>query len=69
MQETPDAPPNYHLISHNYFGFRPALGVNGGETIRVGTSEWSFNTSRTNPGCCALYFARSGLSAMNACRQ
>ena len=30
--------PNYHLIDHNYFGYRPALGFNGGETIRIGDS-------------------------------
>lgn len=42
----PDAP-NYHVIAHNYFGFRPALDVNGGESIRVGTSEVSFNLSRS----------------------
>ena len=39
--------PNYHLIDHNYFAFRPELGVNGGETIRVGTSEWSMYDSYT----------------------
>ena len=33
--------PNYHRIDHNYFGFRPLLYTNGGETIRVGTSDWS----------------------------
>lgn len=33
--------PNYHRIDHNYFGFRPLLYINGGETIRVGTSDWS----------------------------
>jgi poly(beta-D-mannuronate) lyase len=26
--------PNYHSIDHNYFGGRPPLGRNGGETIR-----------------------------------
>ncbi len=30
--------PNYHWIHHNHFGPRPVLGVNGGETIRVGDS-------------------------------
>lgn len=30
---------NGHRIDHNYFGPRPQLGKNGGETIRVGTSE------------------------------
>lgn len=39
--------PNYHLIDHNYFGHRPPLGMNGGETIRVGTSDWSMFDSFT----------------------
>lgn len=39
--------PNYHRIDHNYFGPRPPLGANGGETIRVGTSDWSMSVSRT----------------------
>jgi len=39
--------PNYHQIDHNYFGPRPALGVNGGETIRIGTSDWSMYDSYT----------------------
>ncbi len=39
--------PNYHQIDHNHFGPRPRLGENGGETIRVGTSEVSMNNSRT----------------------
>lgn len=39
--------PNYHLIDHNYFALRPELGVNGGETIRVGTSDWSMYDSYT----------------------
>src|SRR3546814_4077822 len=30
---------NGHRIDHNYFGPRPPLGSNGGETIRIGTSE------------------------------
>ena len=38
---------NYHIIRRNHFGSRPELGVNGGETIRVGTSDVSFNSSRT----------------------
>ncbi|MDP2871797.1 MAG: chondroitinase-B domain-containing protein [Bacillota bacterium] len=41
------AQPNYHLIDSNYFGHRPVLGENGGETIRVGTSDWSLYNSRT----------------------
>lgn len=36
---------NYHQIDHNYFGPRPVLGKNGGETIRVGTSEVSMNAA------------------------
>jgi poly(beta-D-mannuronate) lyase len=45
--------PNYHQIDHNYFGPRPILvdlnGVpaNGGETIRIGTSDYSMNDSFT----------------------
>jgi len=39
--------PNYHQIDHNHFGPRPRLGENGGETIRVGTSDVSMNNSRT----------------------
>lgn len=39
--------PNDHRIDHNHFVNRPPLGRNGGETIRVGTSEVSLNVSRT----------------------
>lgn len=39
--------PNHHRIDHNHFGPRPRLGSNGGETIRVGTSDWSLHNSRT----------------------
>ncbi|WP_298546011.1 polysaccharide lyase 6 family protein [uncultured Aquimarina sp.] len=38
---------NNHRIDHNYFGERPALGFNGGETIRIGTSKNSLLSSRT----------------------
>jgi poly(beta-D-mannuronate) lyase len=38
---------NYHQIDHNYFASRPPLGINGGETIRVGTSDWSMTDSYT----------------------
>lgn len=38
---------NHHRIDHNYFGPRPPLGSNGGETIRVGTSEFSLTNSLT----------------------
>lgn len=38
---------NHHRIDHNYFGPRPPLGSNGGETIRVGTSPFSRAQSLT----------------------
>jgi poly(beta-D-mannuronate) lyase len=38
---------NYHRIDHNYFGERPPLGSNGGETIRIGTSQNSMFQSNT----------------------
>lgn len=42
LDETPD----YHLVDHNYFGARQDLGENGGETIRIGTSDWeSYNSN------------------------
>ena len=38
---------NYHSIDHNYFGYRPIFGSNGGETLRVGTSHYSLTDSHT----------------------
>lgn len=38
---------NRARIDHNYFGPRPPLGSNGGETIRIGTSEESLSDSKT----------------------
>ena len=38
---------NNHKIDHNYFGERPPLGSNGGETIRIGTSHNSMFQSNT----------------------
>ncbi len=38
---------NNHRIEYNYFGPRPVLGSNGGETLRVGTSHYSLSESRT----------------------
>ena len=38
---------NNHRIDHNYFGPRPILGSNGGETIRIGTSHYSLSDSLT----------------------
>jgi poly(beta-D-mannuronate) lyase len=38
---------NRHRIDHSYFGPRPVLGSNGGETIRIGTSTESASASHT----------------------
>ena len=38
---------NNHTIDHNYFGYHPILGSNGGETLRVGTSHYSMSNSNT----------------------
>lgn len=38
---------NLHHIHKNYFGPRPRLGSNGGETIRIGTSHVSMENSNT----------------------
>ena len=38
---------NNHVIDYNYFGPRPTLGSNGGETLRIGTSHYSREYSNT----------------------
>lgn len=38
---------NSHIIEYNYFGPRKALGSNGGETLRIGTSHYSRSYSNT----------------------
>ncbi|WP_405606589.1 polysaccharide lyase 6 family protein [Polaribacter sp. Asnod1-A03] len=38
---------NNHRIDNNFFGEREDLGKNGGETIRIGTSENSMKSSKT----------------------
>ena len=38
---------NNHRIDHNYFGYNPILGSNGGETLRIGTSHHSLKNSNT----------------------
>ena len=38
---------NAHVIANNYFGPRPILGSNGGETLRIGTSHYSLSDSLT----------------------
>lgn len=45
LRDPPDDTPSHHRIDHNYFGPRPDLGKNGGETIRVGTSSRSMQDS------------------------
>jgi poly(beta-D-mannuronate) lyase len=47
---------NNHQIDHNYFGYRQSLGSNGGETLRLGTSQYSLTTSGTTVE--ANYFDR-----------
>jgi len=44
---TEESRENYHRIDHNYFGPRPILGSNGGETLRIGTSHHSRKNSYT----------------------
>jgi poly(beta-D-mannuronate) lyase len=44
---TKDSQQNHHKIDHNYFGPRPILGSNGGETLRIGTSHYSLTDSFT----------------------
>lgn len=41
---------NYHSITNNYFGKRPALASNGGEIIRVGVSQHCQYNSNTHIG-------------------
>lgn len=45
--DAPESQQNGHRIDHNYFGPRPVLGANGGETLRIGTSKYSLVESRT----------------------
>ena len=45
--DTEDSRENHHIIANNYFGPRPILGANGGETLRVGTSHYSRSNSFT----------------------
>ena len=45
--DSPESQENHHRIDHNYFGHRPILGSNGGETLRIGTSHYSMSNSFT----------------------
>lgn len=44
---TQESQQNHHRIDNNYFGPRPMLGSNGGETLRIGTSHYSLTDSFT----------------------
>jgi poly(beta-D-mannuronate) lyase len=44
---TAESQQNQHRIDHNYFGYRPTFGSNGGETLRIGTSHHSLTDSLT----------------------
>ncbi len=44
---TKESQENNHHVHHNYFGPRPVLGSNGGETFRIGTSHYSLTSSNT----------------------
>ncbi|KAF1017129.1 MAG: Chondroitinase-B [Stenotrophomonas maltophilia] len=65
---------NQHRIDHNWFGPRPALGVNGGETLRVGTSDSSLSDSNSTvennwfEGCDGETEIVSNKSDNNTCR-
>ncbi len=45
--DTKNSRENNHKIDHNYFGPRPTFGNNGGETLRIGTSHYSLENSKT----------------------
>lgn len=48
LDRTSSPTPNYHQIDHNYFGTIPEFsGGNGAEAIRIGTSDYSMQESRT----------------------
>ncbi len=44
---TEESQENNHFVHHNYFGPRPVLGSNGGETFRIGTSHYSLTNSNS----------------------
>ena len=47
LQVEVEGRPNHHRVDYNFFGPRPPLGRNGGETIRVGYSHQSMTNSAT----------------------
>lgn len=54
---TEESRSNNHSIDHNFFGYRPPLGGNGGETIRIGVSDYS--RTRSDTLISQNYFERS----------
>lgn len=44
---TEESQQNGHVIEENFFGGRPPLGGNGGETLRIGVSQTSRTASQT----------------------
>ena len=45
LRDPPNDGPVRHRIDQNYFGHRPDLGKNGGESLRIGTSSRSMQDS------------------------
>jgi len=45
--DTAESRENHHLVEHNFFGRRATLGGNGGETLRIGVSQYSRMPSKT----------------------
>ena len=45
LADPPNDAPVWHRIDNNYFGRRPELGKNGGETLRIGTSSRSMQNA------------------------
>lgn len=45
LNDPPDDAPVWHRIDNNFFGHRPELGKNGGETLRIGTSSRSMQNA------------------------
>jgi poly(beta-D-mannuronate) lyase len=44
---SPESVENNHQVDHNYFGPRQNLGSNGGETLRIGTSHYCMENSKS----------------------
>ena len=46
--DSPASRQNGHVIEQNFFGHRPSIGGNGGETLRIGVSDYSRTSSQTS---------------------